>query len=145
MKRRTFFEQLIKSVAIMGVSAITIAGIFPALFSKKRKTQKLVLGKQDDVFSDTQFVTENIGDVMLIIKKDSQDNITAFDASCTHAGCPVQWTELEQKFLCKCHGGIFDSNGNPIAGPPTKPLKKYKVIKRNQTQEIIIYLDDKQT
>lgn len=41
---------------------------------------------------------------------------------CTHLGCIPMWRNGEQKFVCACHGGEFDSNGINIYGPPPKPL-----------------------
>lgn len=41
---------------------------------------------------------------------------------CTHLGCIPMWRGGEQKFVCACHGGEFDSNGINTYGPPPKPL-----------------------
>lgn len=144
MKRRVFFEQLIKYSAISGMSLLTLFGMFPSFFSTKRTSAKLVLGTEEEVFNQASSITKQINDRTLIIKKSADGAVEAFDASCTHAGCPVRWSDNEQTFLCKCHGGIFDAQGVPIAGPPTKPLNKFSVLKRDSTQEIIIYLDKDQ-
>jgi hypothetical protein len=34
----------------------------------------------------------------------------------------VIWQEGAKIFECPCHSGRFDADGQPIAGPPTKPL-----------------------
>ena len=41
---------------------------------------------------------------------------------CTHFGCPLAWDEARQRYLCPCHGGEFDDDGRPVAGPPNRPL-----------------------
>lgn len=46
----------------------------------------------------------------------------ALSPSCTHLGCPVRWAEPSRKFICPCHGGIFDENGANVGGPPKRPL-----------------------
>ncbi|HVM64049.1 MAG TPA: Rieske 2Fe-2S domain-containing protein [Acidimicrobiales bacterium] len=46
----------------------------------------------------------------------------AFDATCTHNGCPVQYAGSE--FQCPCHGAAFDtSTGAVVQGPARRPLR----------------------
>ncbi|MCB9766151.1 MAG: FAD-dependent oxidoreductase [Alphaproteobacteria bacterium] len=49
-------------------------------------------------------------------------HLTAFSGRCTHAGCPL--TLVEDGFACPCHGGRFDAEGRPTAGPPREPLTR---------------------
>jgi cytochrome b6-f complex iron-sulfur subunit len=46
---------------------------------------------------------------------------------CTHEGCSVQYNNSANNFVCPCHNGKFDLNGNVVSGPPPSPLKKYTV------------------
>ncbi len=46
----------------------------------------------------------------------------AFDARCTHMGCPVSPEKETGGFLCPCHAGRFDAEGAPVSGPPKAPL-----------------------
>jgi len=55
-------------------------------------------------------------------KFDSDRNIKIFSSTCTHLACNVIWREEVNAFECPCHSGRFDADGQPIAGPPTKPL-----------------------
>jgi Rieske Fe-S protein len=41
---------------------------------------------------------------------------------CTHFGCPLGWDQARQRYVCPCHGGEFDDDGQPVAGPPNHPL-----------------------
>jgi nitrite reductase/ring-hydroxylating ferredoxin subunit len=47
-----------------------------------------------------------------------------FDATCTHAGCPLTDGSLEEGAVrCPCHGSRFDlATGSVLAGPATEPL-----------------------
>jgi len=51
---------------------------------------------------------------------------TVFDTRCTHLGCPVRWYQAVGQFICPCHGGAFDLEGEVVAGPPPRPLDRYQ-------------------
>lgn len=41
---------------------------------------------------------------------------------CTHLGCIPKFSSEKQEFLCACHGGVFNSSGVNLAGPPPRPM-----------------------
>jgi Rieske Fe-S protein len=54
----------------------------------------------------------------------------AFNASCTHAGCTVQFNG--SAIYCPCHAGYFSAtNGAVQSGPPPTPLQEYAVLTAN--------------
>ena len=55
-------------------------------------------------------------------KTEAGDKLTIFSSICTHLSCTVIWREEDRIFECPCHAGSFDVNGQPVSGPPTKPL-----------------------
>jgi Rieske Fe-S protein len=55
-------------------------------------------------------------------RKETGDKVTIFSSTCTHLACNVVWNQDENAFLCPCHSGRFDRNGQPVAGPPSRPL-----------------------
>jgi Rieske Fe-S protein len=63
-------------------------------------------------------------DARVFIKRDPDGKLTAFSAVCTHLGCVVNYDRLKDRFICPCHGGVYDGNGKNVAGPPPTPLKK---------------------
>lgn len=54
-----------------------------------------------------------------------EENVIVFSRSCTDLGCPVTFDRGSECFLCPCHGGIFDKQGERMAGPPDRPLYRY--------------------
>jgi Rieske Fe-S protein len=143
MKRRTFFQQTIKYTSLSGLSLLTLFGLFPELINQKKSIRKVILGNASKLFSVGKAIVRKVNDETVIIVQKESGDIEAFSAKCTHAGCMVEWKEAQHAFLCKCHGGVFNETGDPIAGPPKKPLNKIQVDIRKSSDEIILYLDDK--
>jgi len=42
---------------------------------------------------------------------------------CTHLGCIPEWKPSREQFVCACHGGVFDTNGINVFGPPPVPFE----------------------
>ena len=41
---------------------------------------------------------------------------------CTHLGCIPTYLSEKYKFLCPCHGGLFNAAGEVLKAPPPSPL-----------------------
>ena len=63
----------------------------------------------------------------VIVVKSTVNTYAALSQACTHQGCTVNYSSSGNRFVCPCHGGEFDINGNVVAGPPPSSLKKYTV------------------
>jgi Rieske Fe-S protein len=63
---------------------------------------------------------------VILIKTDTGE-FKAFNATCTHLDCIVQYRKETKQIWCACHNGIYDLRGNNISGPPPKPLDEYNV------------------
>lgn len=70
------------------------------------------------------------------VRRELDGSFIAFSIYCTHTGCPVHWVEEGGLFLCPCHGGVFDRDGDVSAGPPPRPLDRPGVRVRNGRVEI---------
>ncbi|CAK0861581.1 unnamed protein product [Prorocentrum cordatum] len=46
----------------------------------------------------------------------------ALRAECTHLGCIAPWNEVQQKFVCPCHGSQYDPDGTVLRGPAPHSL-----------------------
>lgn len=66
-------------------------------------------------------------DTRIFLKRTPDGGITAISAICTHLGCLVGFNRLKSQFICPCHGGVYDMEGNVLSGPPPKPLNRLPV------------------
>jgi Rieske Fe-S protein len=55
-------------------------------------------------------------------KTHDKDGVKVFSSTCSHLACSVIWNKERRLFLCPCHTGLFDADGQPAGGPPKKPL-----------------------
>jgi cytochrome b6-f complex iron-sulfur subunit len=62
-----------------------------------------------------------------ILIKDTNGELKAFSAVCTHLACIVQYRSDISHIWCACHNGHFDLNGKNVEGPPPKPLEQFVV------------------
>lgn len=63
--------------------------------------------------------------------KDELDNFVAISTKCMHLGCPVRYIDASQRFVCPCHGGVYDFQGKVSGGPPPRPLDRFYTRLRN--------------
>jgi Rieske Fe-S protein len=64
----------------------------------------------------------------------------ALSATCAHLGCRVKWDGADAKFKCPCHGGVYDREGNVLAGPPPRGLERLNVRVNPQTSDLEVEL-----
>jgi menaquinol-cytochrome c reductase iron-sulfur subunit len=50
----------------------------------------------------------------------------AISTRCAHLGCPVRYFPSAGNFICPCHGGVYDFEGQVIGGPPVRPLDRFQ-------------------
>jgi menaquinol-cytochrome c reductase iron-sulfur subunit len=67
--------------------------------------------------------TSKVNATVYVVKQN--DEYRALSNVCSHMECPVHWDEALHQFLCPCHGGLYDINGQNVGGPPPKPLPEY--------------------
>jgi menaquinol-cytochrome c reductase iron-sulfur subunit len=71
-----------------------------------------------------------------VIKGQDIQPYVAISTRCAHLGCPVRYIQASQKFVCPCHGGIYDSQGKVEGGPPVRPLDRFYTRVTNGRVEV---------
>ena len=63
------------------------------------------------------------------------EDFIAISTRCMHLGCPVRYVPASERFICPCHGGVYDFTGKVSGGPPVRPLDHFYVrVKDGQVQ-----------
>ncbi len=131
MNRRDFLKRIIKIFFLsLGFSIILILSyIYPSKI-KQKKLIFIYLTDEESLpkrgikrFEYKYEIKDKTVTSFVFLKKDDK-GLTAFSPSCTHLGCLVKWDNIRKEFICVCHGGKFDIDGNVIAGPPPSPLER---------------------
>jgi menaquinol-cytochrome c reductase iron-sulfur subunit len=57
--------------------------------------------------------------------EDQYNHWIALSSRCMHLGCPVRFVAAAERFVCPCHGGVYDFRGMVAGGPPVRPLDRF--------------------
>jgi thiosulfate dehydrogenase [quinone] large subunit len=79
------------------------------------------------------------GDPGIIVRL-ADGSYVAYDAICTHAGCPVEWSPADAQLVCPCHGAAFDPAhaGAVLIGPARLPLASLPIVVDPGTGSILL-------
>lgn len=148
VSRRNFLQLISIGMALIGGALVGIPMIgflFSPLFKKTEQVwrpvgnvEKFKIGTTTSViFTDSSplpWAGVSARSAAWLRRVD-EANFEAFSVNCTHLGCPVRWVQTADLFLCPCHGGVYNDEGQVVAGPPPLPLKKYPVrVQAGQVQ-----------
>lgn len=67
---------------------------------------------------------------------DQYNQVVAMSTRCMHLGCPVRYVSAAERFICPCHGGVYDFVGRVDGGPPVRPLDRFYTRIRNGRVEV---------
>ncbi len=68
--------------------------------------------------------------------RDQYNEFIAISTRCMHLGCPVRYVPASERFICPCHGGVYDFRGAVSGGPPVRPLDRFYTRVRNGLVEV---------
>ncbi len=57
--------------------------------------------------------------------KDQYNDFIALSTRCMHLGCPIRYVQAAERFICPCHGGVYNFRGEVDGGPPVRPLDRF--------------------
>ncbi|MCU0426614.1 MAG: Rieske (2Fe-2S) protein [Candidatus Kapabacteria bacterium] len=86
----------------------------------------------ENVLQSRTSVLVRFGDKNVLVRRETDNTLRAFDLRCTHAGCTVEWRDSEGKFVCPCHGAEFRADGSVAKLPATAPLEELTILKEHE-------------
>lgn len=89
------------------------------------RTEDVLVGRLAELPKGSSRVLQDVYGNDLIAVRVGEKEVRVFSSICPHLGCAVQWDPQAGNFLCPCHLGRFDTDGQVIAGPPPAPLQSY--------------------
>jgi len=129
-------------VAAMAFTLPALAFAVGPLFSRVPFNWQTVGTTAD--FTDLTYVTKvitvvqgigNAGNSIAFMRKrnpsidtepeDQYNHYIALSSRCMHLGCPVRYVAAAERFICPCHGGVYDFRGMVVSGPPVRPLDRF--------------------
>lgn len=134
-------RDLLKYILSGGLLAFFASIFYPILAYLKPPVQTEVevksvnAGKVGEMPAESGKIVK-FGNKPVILIRTADDKYKAFDGTCTHLDCTVQFNKDIGMIWCACHNGKYDLTGRNVAGPPPRPLEPMKVI--IQGDEILI-------
>ncbi len=127
--RREFLKYVLGGSLIAWLASI----LYPVLAYMKPPKQAEVevssvkVGKLKDIEKEAGTIVR-FGNKPVILVRTVNDELRAFEATCTHLDCTVQFRKDMGLIWCACHNGKYDLNGRNVAGPPPRPLDDFRVV-----------------
>jgi Rieske Fe-S protein len=143
--RRRFMNVVTQGSGLVAAAAFTLPALGFALgplFSRVPFKWQAIGPPAD--FSETTYTTkvltivQGIGEagysIAYVRKRDASidtepvdeyNHWIALSSRCMHLGCPVRFVAAAQRFICPCHGGVYDFRGMVAGGPPVRPLDRF--------------------
>lgn len=148
--RRRFMSAVTHSAGGIAAAAFGLPALGFAIgpIFKRQPFYWQIIGRPDD-FTETAYVTKeitivpgigNVGESIAYVRKrdpaiDKEplfshngyvlNDYIALSSRCMHLGCPVRYVAAAERFICPCHGGIYNFRGEVAGGPPVRPLDRF--------------------
>lgn len=89
-----------------------------------------------EIPQDLAVPAAGLAEKAVFVYRPSDTEIIVYARNCTDLSCPLTWDKGSGWFVCPCHGGIFTIEGEPVHGPPSRPMYRYELRIRNGVVEI---------
>ena len=168
MNRRSFLEGLSRSLALLWTGVLVFPGVRYVMATIHRENSSggtarrvarladlpvgrpmsvAITGNRQDAW--TTYPNQSLGQIFLVRRENNSEDptqvqIDAYSTVCPHLKCQVQHDPAKKQFVCPCHRGAFDLEGQPVSkaqlghdNPVPGPLESYVVsVVEDDQQEL---------
>lgn len=151
--RRAFLHKLGVGSVLLGAGATgfqSVRALIPDILYEA--SERFKVGHPAQISEGVTFIEDR----RLYVFKEGK-TFYAISGACTHLGCTVKYTKLNQpkdveidgqkkkinfEFHCPCHGSKFYADGTNFAGPAPRPLRWYKLEQSPDDGQLIVDLGE---
>lgn len=121
-------RQLLRFAVLASGALFAATGVLAGLGfvrARTRGTRQMIVNAADVPIGGVHYFDyPNSGNQALLLHL-SDGQFVAYSGKCAHLSCAVYWDSDGRRLRCPCHEGEFaPETGDPIAGPPNRPLPK---------------------
>jgi menaquinol-cytochrome c reductase iron-sulfur subunit len=152
MTRRAVFAaggQALGAAGVLAVALPVVGFAVAPMFDRPEEMWEGV-GSPEDFVPETYrqaviTIVDGVGDsgkTTVYIRRGSAEleedpnEFIAISTRCAHLGCPVRFVPAAGNFICPCHGGVYDFEGQVLGGPPVRPLDRFQTRVTGDTLEV---------
>ena len=132
--RRRFCQVAIGGTAVASAAAVGYPIVTFLRLPKSLGPEERMEVPLEELAEGYGYWGEHRGRQIVVVKLN--DEIRAFDGTCPHLGCIVQWESASRGFHCPCHNARFDDLGNPISGPVATGLRRVEFVVEDNVLKI---------
>ncbi len=133
--RRHFLELVgLGAIGVTAVGSMVLSGEYLSPNVVKEPPTRFKAGTPENYSPGS--VTLNREQKVFIVRA-KEGYFYALSAVCTHLGCITNWKPEDGIVACPCHGSKFDRDGNVIAGPAPRPLRRFAMSLDDQGQLVV--------
>jgi menaquinol-cytochrome c reductase iron-sulfur subunit len=135
--RRSFVVRTITAIqALMGATLAFIIGGTTLAPSFSRRDSSWLRAAALDALPENQPVavtlrvmrqdgySQVVDRTLVYVVRTGEQDVRVLQSRCTHLGCQTSYDRRSKQIVCPCHGGVFDTHGNVVDGPPPTALPR---------------------
>ena len=107
-----------------------VCSIYPVSRYLRGKENQLAVARIASSEMPLRINWQRLGQTRFWVRQ-GNDGVEAMWASCTHLGCEVSYDIEQDKWLCPCHGSLYNREGKPVQGPAVSPLVRADVKEKD--------------